>query len=326
MGSQMDHRSTLVRARDAFLLIPGNLRGMAAMILSGLALMASFGMARHVLLGLHPFEVAFFRSFFGLLFIAPWLLRQGLRPFATKRLPLHTLRSALHVVGVLGFFIALKLIPLAEVTALFFFAPIVSTALAALFLHEVVRLPRWAAVVLGFCGMLIVVRPGIVAIEVGTLAALWAASTAAVGFLIMKSLARTEPAITITVYVTCLMTPMLLLPASFFWTWPSWLALGWLAAIGLSATLGQYLTAAAFRVADVSVITPLMFLQLVWAALIGFVFFGEVPDVFLWVGGSMIFASVAYLAYHERSSGKPPADKDAKEDADEDAGAETQSS
>ena len=322
----MDHSSTLARARDAFLLIPGNLRGMAAMILSGLALMASFGMARHVLLGLHPFEVAFFRSFFGLLFIAPWLMRQGLRPFKTERLPLHIFRSALHVIGVLGFFIALKLIPLAEATALFFFAPIVSTALAALFLHEVVRLPRWAAVVVGFCGMLIVVRPGIVAIEVGTLAALWAACTAAVGFLLMKSLARTEAAITITVYVTCLMTPMLLLPAAFFWTWPSWLALGWLAAIGLSATLGQYLTAAAFRVADVSVITPLMFLQLVWAALIGFVFFGEVPDVFLWVGGSMIFASVAYLAYHERSSGKPPADKDAKEDADEDAGAETQSS
>ena len=98
--------------------------------------------------------------------------------------------------------------------------------------------------------------------------------------------------------------------------------LGWLAAIGLSATLGQYLTAAALRVAEVSVVTPLMFLQLIWAALIGFVFFGEVPDVFLWVGGSMIFTSVAYLAYRERSASKPPADNDANEDVDEAAGAD----
>ena len=310
---------TFARTRDAFLLIPGNLRGMAAMIISGLAIMASFGMARHALLDMHPFEVAFFRSFFGLLFIAPWLMRQGLRPFATKRLPLHLVRSVIHVVGVLGFFVALKLIPLAEATALFFFAPIVSTALAALFLHEVVRLPRWAAVVLGFCGMLVIVRPGIVAIELGTLMALWAAATAAVGMLIMKRLARTDTAITITVYVTCLMVPMLLLPASFFWTWPSWTLLGWLAAIGLSATLGQYLTATAFRVAEVSVVTPLMFLQLIWAALIGFVFFGEFPGVYLWVGGLMIFASVAYLAYRERSAGKAPAGDDANKVASADA-------
>ena len=303
----MSDASTIARAKDAFLLVPGNLRGMAAMVLAGLVLMASFGMARHMLEGLHPFEVAFFRSFFGLLFILPWLMRQGFVPFKTRRLPLHTLRSVIHVVGVLGFFVALKLIPLAEATALFFLAPIVSTALAAIFLHEVVRLPRWTAVALGFCGMLVIVRPGVAVIEFGTLLALWGASSAAVGMLIMKSLARTEQAITITVYMTCLMAPMLLVPASFFWTWPSWISLGWLAAIGLSATFGQYLTAAAFRVADVSVVTPLMFLQLIWAALIGFVFFGEVPDLFLWIGGSMIFASVCYLAYRERSGGAAPA-------------------
>ena len=306
----MSQTISVARARDAFLQIPGNLRGMAAMVISGLVLMASFGMARHVLLGVHPFEVAFFRSFFGLLFIVPWLARQGLLPFKTKRLPLHFLRSLIHVTGVLAFFVALKLIPLAEATALFFLAPIVSTALAAIFLHEVVRLPRWAAVAVGFCGMLVIVRPGVAVIEIGTLMALFSSAGAAVGMLIMKNLARTDKAITITVYMTCLMTPMLLLPASFFWTWPSWTLLGWLAAIGLSATLGQYLTATAFRVADVSVVTPLMFLQLVWAALIGFVFFGEIPDVFLWVGGSMIFASVAYLAYRERSNGKLPAEKD----------------
>lgn len=306
----MSDASTIARAKDVFLQVPGNLRGMTAMVISGLALMASFGMARHVLVELHPFEVAFFRSFFGLLFILPWLMRQGLVPFRTKRLPLHTLRSVIHVAGVLGFFVALKLIPLAEATALFFLAPIVSTALAAIFLHEVVRLPRWSAVALGFCGMLVIVRPGVAEIEFGTLLALWGASSAAVGMLIMKSLARTEQAITITVYMTCLMAPMLLVPASFFWTWPSWVGLGWLAAIGLSATFGQYLTAAAFRVADVSVVTPLMFLQLVWAALIGFVFFGEVPDLFLWIGGSMIFASVCYLAYRERSGGKSAAEEE----------------
>jgi len=302
----MSNTSAVARAKYAFLLIPHNLRGMAAMVLSGLALMTSFGMARHMLEDLHPFEVAFFRSFFGLLFIVPWLMRQGLLPFKTKRLPLHFVRSTIHVAGVLAFFVALKLIPLAEATALFFLAPILSTALAAIFLHEVVRLPRWAAVMLGFCGMLVIVRPGVADIELGTMLAIAASTSAGVGMLIMKNLARTENAITITVYVTCLMAPMLLVPATFFWTWPSWIGLGWLAIIGLSATFGQYLTATAFRVAEVSIVTPLMFLQLIWAALIGFVFFGEVPDVFLWIGGSMIFVSVAYLAYRERSKGRLP--------------------
>jgi drug/metabolite transporter (DMT)-like permease len=302
----MTDTSAFARARDAYLLVPGNLRGMASMVIAGLLLMTSFGMARHMLVDIHPFEVAFFRSFFGVLFIIPWLMRQGLVPFKTKRLPLHLLRSTIHVAGVLAFFVALKLIPLAEATALFFFAPIISTALAAIFLHEVVRLPRWAAVVLGFCGMLVIVRPGFAEIELGTILALASSVSAGVGMLIMKDLARTDKAITITVYVTCLMSPMLLVPAAFFWTWPSWVALGWLATIGLSAIIGQYLTATAFRVAEVSVVTPLMFLQLIWAALIGFVFFGELPDIFLWIGGSMIFASVAYLAYRERSSGSAP--------------------
>ncbi len=302
----MSDISAFARARDAYLLVPGNLRGMASMVISGLLLMTSFGMARHMLVDIHPFEVAFFRSFFGVLFIIPWLMRQGLVPFKTKRLPLHLLRSTIHVAGVLAFFVALKLIPLAEATALFFFAPIISTALAAIFLHEVVRLPRWAAVALGFCGMLVIVRPGFAEIELGTILALASSVSAGVGMLIMKNLARTDNAITITVYVTCLMSPMLLVPAAFFWTWPSWVALGWLATIGLSAIIGQYLTATAFRVAEVSVVTPLMFLQLIWAALIGFVFFGELPDVFLWIGGSMIFASVAYLAYRERASSSAP--------------------
>ena len=315
----MSGMATAARARNAFLLIPGNLRGMLAMVLSGLAIMASFGMARHVLHELHPFEVVFFRTFFGLLFLIPWLLRQGLRPFVTSRLPLHTLRSLLHVIGVLAFFVALKLIPLAEATALFFLAPIFSTALAAIFLRELVRLPRWSAIAFGFCGMLVIVRPGVAVVELGTLLALGAACQAAFGMLIMKRLARTEQAITITVYATCLMTPMLAVPAAFFWIWPDWSSFGWLAAIGFSAAAGQYLTAAAFRVAEISVVTPLMFLQLIWAALIGFVFFGEVPSLFLWLGGSMIFASVAFLAYREGSAGKPPAEKDTNKTAGADA-------
>ncbi len=297
----MTLKDTATSLQNAVLNIPGNLRGMAAMVIAGLCIMVSFGMARHLLEEVHPFEVVFFRSFFGLLFILPWLFRQGLLPFATKRLPLHLFRSVIHVLGVLAFFVALKLIPLAEATALFFLAPILSTALAALFLSEVVKLPRWIAVIFGFCGMLVIVRPGIADVELGTLLAIAASTSAAFGMLIMKKLARTESAITITVYVTCLMSPMLLVPATFFWSWPDGATLAWLAAIGLSATVGQYLTAAAFRVADVSVVTPLMFLQLIWAALIGFVFFGEIPDKYLWMGGAMIFASVAYLAYNQQS-------------------------
>lgn len=298
----MSSHNYLSRARTKTLQLSGNLRGMAAMVLAGLAITASFGMARHVLTEIHPFEVAFFRSLFGFLFLIPWLFQNGLGSFSTNRLPLHLVRSTIHVLGVLAFFVALNLIPLAEATALFFLAPIFSTVLAIIFLSEVVRLPRWIAIIIGFCGMLVIVRPGFAVVELGTILALCAACSGACGMLIMKSLARTDNAITITFYATCLMAPMLLLPASFFWTWPQLTTLFWLTAIGLTASAGQYLTAAAFRIAEVSVVTPLMFLQLFWAALTGFVFFGEVPDIFLWIGGSMIFGSIAFLAYREKMS------------------------
>jgi drug/metabolite transporter (DMT)-like permease len=282
----------------------GNLRGMVFAVLSGFVLMGSFGMARHVSGELHAFEVAFFRTFLGLLFLVPWFLRSGTNPFKTARLGMHVSRSALHSGASLSFFFALTIAPFAEITALYFISPVFVTVMAVVFLREVVGLQRWAAVLIGFAGMLVILRPGIEALELGSSLAILSAMFGSCSVVLTKGLARTESVMTISAYTMTLMTLFLLIPALFVWEWPSLAVLPWLVLIGAGGGLGNFLFASSIKAAEISVITPLSFLQLVWAAAIGFLFFGEVPEIFVWIGGLMIFAATTYIAIRERSFAK----------------------
>ncbi len=281
-----------------------NLRGMAFAVASGFVLMGSFGMARHASLELHAFEVAFFRSFFGLLFLMPWYLRAGVNPFRTRRLSMHVIRSVFHVGASLSFFFALTIAPFAELTALYFVSPVFVTVMAVVFLREVVGLQRWTAVLIGFAGMLVILRPGIEVLELGSSLAVVSAMFGACSVVLTKGLARTESVLTISAYTMILMTLFQLIPAAFVWKWPSLEILPWLIVIGAAGGLGSYLFASAIKAAEISVITPLSFLQLVWAAAIGFLFFDEVPEKFVWIGGFMIFAATTYIAIRERAVAK----------------------
>ena len=277
---------------------------MAFSVASGFVLVSSFGMARHVSAEMHPFEVVFFRSFFGLIFLAPWLFRFGLKSFRTTRLPMHMARSVFHVGASLTFFFALTIAPFAELTALYFISPVFVTIMAIVFFREIVGLRRWAAVLTGFAGMLIILRPGLEVLEFGSLLVVVSAVFGAGSTIITKGLARTEPVVTITAYSMTFMSVFLLIPAAFVWEWPDLAILPWLFVIGISGGLANYLFASSLKAAEISVITPLSFLQLIWAALMGFFFFGEVPEIFVWIGGLMIFSSTAFLAIREHAVSK----------------------
>ncbi len=266
--------------------------------------MGSFGMARHVSGELHAFEVAFFRTFFGLLFLVPWFLRSGINPFKTARLGMHVSRSVFHSGASLSFFFALTIAPFAEITALYFISPVFVTVMAVMFLREVVGLHRWAAVLMGFAGMLVIMRPGIEALELGSSLAVVSAMFGSCSVVLTKGLARTESVMTISAYTMTLMTLILFVPAAFVWQWPSLANLPWLIVIGACGGLGNYLFASSIKAAEISVITPLSFLQLVWAAAIGFLFFGEVPEIYIWFGGTMIFAATSYIAIREHAVAK----------------------
>lgn len=248
---------------------------------------------------LHPFEIAFFRNFFGLLALAPWFIRQGLAPLRTQRLSLHVVRALINVVAMLAFFMGLSLTPIAQVQALGFTAPLWATLLAIFFLREKVLVWRWSALIIGFIGALIIIRPGIKAVDLGSLLVLASAATWACAIIIIKMLSRTDSSVTITAYMVLLMTPLSLIPAAFFWQWPTAEQFVWLAFIGLSGTLAQMAMTQAFRMADATAVLPLDFMKLIWGAMIGYALFGEVPDAGIWIGGATVFAAATYIAYRE---------------------------
>ena len=151
----------------------------------------------------------------------PWILNAGWRRLRTRRPAMHLLRAVCGLVAMLLLFTALSLMPLAEVTALSFTAPLFATVGAALILGERVRLRRWAATGVGFLGALIIIRPGVDTFTGASLIALGSAAGIAAAQLSVKSLSRTEHPNAIVLIMGLLMTPMSLLPAAFVWTWPS---------------------------------------------------------------------------------------------------------
>ena len=248
---------------------------------------------------LHPFELAFFRNLFGLLVVIPWFMRYGLKPLKTKRLGLHALRAGINAMAMLMFFYAVSITPLADVAALSFTAPIFATVLAILILGEVVGFRRWCAILFGFCGTLVLLRPGLEVVSDGQLLVVASASFWACALIVIKILGRTESSVTIITYLILLMAPLSAIPAAMVWSTPSFQQLGVMAAMGILGTFGQLLMTQALKEGDTNAVMPLDFLKMIWAVLLGFFVFGEVPGIFTWVGGAMIFASITYIAYRE---------------------------
>jgi len=279
--------------------VPGNVRGMALMFVATMFFSAMHAAIRYYSAELHPFELAFFRNLFGLIVVLPWFIRHGLAPLRTQRLPLHGLRALLNLVGMLTFFYALSLIPLSRAAALSFSAPLFATVLAVLFLGEVVRARRWTAILFGFAGTMVVLRPGLESIGSGEIMMLMSSAVWACALMVIKSLTRTESTITITSYMLLLMVPLSAIPAALVWEWPRWDQLIWLAGIGMSGTIGQLLMTQALKEGETNVVMPLDFFKLIWAVLLGYLLLGEVPDMFTWIGGAMIFLGGTYIAYRE---------------------------
>ena len=286
MGALFDAQSTGVRA-------------MVLMVASTIALATMHALIRHISQDLHPFEIAFFRNVFGFVALSPLFIRYGFGPLRTRRLGLLSVRAVLNTCVMLSFFYGLSVSPLAVVSALGFSAPVFATLLAILFLGEVVRLRRWLAILVGFAGTMVIVRPGFTTLDPGIIAVLMSAWLWAGALIVIKVLSRTESSLTITAYMTILMAPLSLVPALFFWEWPTLEQWGWLAMIGALGTVGQLTMTEALHLGETSEVMPLDFLKLIWAAVIGFLAFGEIPDLFTWVGGVMIFGAATYIAVRE---------------------------
>lgn len=269
------------------------------MLLTGLLFVGVTGVVRHLGTDMNPMQAAFIRYAFGVVLIAPVLLRlfaAGARP---SRLGLHMLRGVAHGAAVMLWFFAMARIPIAQVTAIGFTTPIFTTIGAALFLSERLHTRRIVAVVVSFLGTMIILRPGALNIELGALAQLAAAPLFACSFLIAKKLTQTESSATIVAYMSVFVTLALLPPALLVWRTPTLTELGWLFVTAILATAGHYTFTRAMQSVELTVLQPFSFLQLVWATLLGYYAFAEVPDAWTLVGGAVIIASVTYIAHRE---------------------------
>ena len=256
--------------------------------------------------GIHAFEVAFFRSFFGFVAMAVVVLATIRRvPRVAALRPLGG-SSLFHLMAMLSFFYGMAMMPLAESAALTFPAPLFGTLAAALFLGERVHARRWIAILVGFLGVLVVLRPGMVPVGIGPALVLFSTVAFAGVTVLVKRMTATE-ATTSVVFYQSLFVSLLTLPAALpVWTTPGPAMFGWLALMGTLSTVGWLCFTRAFALADASALLPLEFTRLPFVALLGYLVFGEVPDIWVWVGAAVIFASGLAIAHRENAAARVP--------------------
>jgi drug/metabolite transporter (DMT)-like permease len=285
--------------RSAFRDLSPIVQAALLMILGAISVAIQNSMIRVVSAEVHSFEVVFFRNVFGLVAMLPFMGGLRLDLFRAQRPSRLLMMSIAHVSGMICYFAAIAYLPLAEVIALAFSKPLFATVGAALVLHEVVRARRWTAVGLGIVGVLIVLRPGAQAISPFALLVLLGALLAAATTLMIKHLTRTERVPTIVWYQAMFATlfsfPLCLL----HWRTPD--AVGWLLLIGIGAlgTLSWLTLTRSVYLADASAVVPFEFLRLPFAALLAYLWFAEVPSIWTWLGGALIFGSTIYIAQRE---------------------------
>ncbi len=286
---------------------PPVMRGVAMMLLSTVFFSLLHASIRIVSAELPPFEIAFFRNVFGLMALTPLLARSGFGQLRTKRIGLHAARGLLNIGAMLMFFTAVSIAPLAKVTALNFTAPVFAAALSLIFLGERFKLRRWAAIGAGFLGVVIVLRPGLAEVELGSLLAVASAVLWAGALTIIKVLSRTESSVAIVAWMGIFLSIFSLGPALWVWKDPTPWAWAWLVWIGVVGSLAQVTVSQALKETDPSAVMPFDFLKLVWATLLAMWLFGEYPDVWVWIGAAVIFGAGVYVAGRERAAARAEA-------------------
>lgn len=252
--------------------------------------------------GVHLVETLFYRQLLAMPVILGWIaMGPGLASVRTRRFSAHVSRTAVGLTGMVFNFASVMLLPLAEATTIGFTVPIFGTILSALFLKEQTGVHRWAAVLVGFCGVLVMVRPdGNHFPPLGVAVALSAAIMIAIISLLLRQLGRTEATATTVFWFTLLSIPPLGIGMLFFGRAHDPATWGLLALIGLAGGIGQLCLTGALRWAPVSVVLPMDYSSLLWATLFGWLVWDQLPEAATWAGAALIVASGLYIAWRER--------------------------
>jgi drug/metabolite transporter (DMT)-like permease len=280
--------------------LPSGVRA-ALMMVTGCLLFSIMG-ALVKLLGqrLDSFQIAFFRCFFGFLATLPFLLpKKSHKAFRTTHFYGHFLRGALGVAGMVAGFYATTRLPLTDSTAISFTAPLFMILTAIFLLGETVRWRRGLATLAGFIGVLVMVRPDSGTLDLAAAVGLFAAFLAALSTTLIKRLSSTEEALTILVYFGLFSSVLTAVPAYFVWRTLTGDELALLALVGILGAVGQFCQVSAYAAGELMAIAPIDYSRLIFAGIMGFLLFAELPDRYTLVGAAIIVGSTLYIAYRE---------------------------
>ena len=255
--------------------------------------------ARELSADMSTFEILFFRSSVGLLILLPFVLRNRGAALRTHRPVLQIVRNCVHFGGQYGWVAAIAVLPLAEAFALEFTMPIWATLLAVLALGERMTSPRYVAVVGGFVGVLVILRPGFAAFNPAVFYMLAAALGFASSVILTKVLIRTDSPLTIIFYMSVVQLPLGLVPALFDWTAPALAHIPWFIIVGAGALTAHFCLARALNLVDATIVLPIDFLRLPLIAFIGAAFYAEPLVIWVIIGAAIIFGANYFMVWRE---------------------------
>ncbi|MDB5485127.1 MAG: protein of unknown function transrane [Tardiphaga sp.] len=274
-------------------------RGILLLMSSTIFLAASDAMAKYLAKSLPPVEIAWLRFAMFVLIMLPIVIRH---PRAMRSLTpgIQTLRGVAMLASSVFFISGLQYLPIAEASATAFIAPIFVTGLSIVFLAEKVGTRRWIATIVGLIGVFIIVKPGTAAFHPAAILPILSALGWACTLVLTRKMSGADSVITTMSYTALVGFLMLSAIVPLYWVTPTWQQVAIGAAIGLASTTGHWIVVLAFRYADASVLAPFSYSQLVWVTILGFLMFGEIPDIWTAVGAAVIIASGLYTAHRER--------------------------
>ena len=278
--------------------VPNPLIAISLMVISGLFFVLMHSAVKYLSKEVHIFEIAFFRCALVIFVLAPIILQQGKSVFVTRQPKIQFLRITTNSVAMLCFFYGISSTPLAQLTTLGFTVPIFATILAVVFMKERIKLRRTGALIVGFIGTLVVMRPDI-SIEFGALLIIFSSFLWSVCLIFIKKLTETDSAVTISLYFGIGMIPAtfaMALPVFEMIDLRQFIILMFIAATG---TLAQTIMNNALEKGELALLLPFDFLRLIWSVLIGYALFAEKPEITLWIGGVLIIGSTSYIAWRE---------------------------
>ena len=291
-----------------WLTLSGNVRGIIWITFGTILFALTDVVVKRLGHSFHPFELSLFRYVVGFLMLAPVFWHMGRKGLRTNRIGLHLARLVLATLAQLGFFISVINLKLADATAIMFSKPLFTTVVAVVILSELVTKQRWTATIVGFIGVIIMMRPGTGVIDPIVLIAVAAALTFAVANILIRLMAPTEPPNRILFYYHIGGVALLIVPTIYVWQTPTGIEWGFLALIGVLTTLGMICYIRAYSIGEANAIGPIEYVRLIYAGLFGYFLFGEIVDIWTLVGGAIIVGSTLFIARDEaHRPSRPPA-------------------